>query len=194
MLRKTPLSLPLLKIVLMSLFIWSDGDGLFIPYSYPCRLLCPGLPGHLTSLELHSTLKYLKKEIYLRQPDRKVPEIDGIWNLLRFPICSSLKLIKHSLLAGGNHFLSLGSWQLKTFQFILGNNVLCSYYFGPILRIRRLILSPNHHTALYICRCRCRMYPGVGGGVVSVCFPACHSNLAHKQLKCFHLAAANNAA
>ena len=56
------------------------------------------------SLELHSTLKYLKKEIYLRQPDRKVPEIDGIWNLLRFPICSSLKLIKHSLLAGGTPF------------------------------------------------------------------------------------------
>ena len=56
------------------------------------------------SLELHSTLKYLKKEIYLRQPDRKVPEIDGIWNLLRFPICSSLKLIKHSLLAGVTPF------------------------------------------------------------------------------------------
>ena len=36
-----------LKIVLMSLFIWSDGDGLFIPCRYPCRLLCPGLPGHL---------------------------------------------------------------------------------------------------------------------------------------------------
>ena len=159
MLRKTPLSLPLLKILLMSLFIWSDGDGLFIHCRYPCRL-CPGLPGHLTSLELHSTLKYLKKEIYLRQPDRKVPEIDGIWNLLRFPICSSLKLIKHSLLAGGNHFLSLGSWQLKTFQFILGNNVLCSYYFGPILRIRRWILGPittPHFTSV-----------GVGVGCIKV--------------------------
>ena len=94
----------------------SDGDVLFIPchlvsifLSSPITvtLACCSVLGCLVtfiSLELHSTLKYLKKEIYLRQPDRKVPEIDGIWNLLRFPICSSLKLIKHSLLAGVTPF------------------------------------------------------------------------------------------
>ena len=44
-------------------------------------------------------IKIFEKEIYLLKADRKVPDIDRIWNLLRFTICYSLKLIKHSLLA-----------------------------------------------------------------------------------------------
>ena len=43
-------------------------------------------------------IKIFEKEIYLLKADRKVPDIDRIWNLLRFTICYSLKLIKQSLL------------------------------------------------------------------------------------------------
>ena len=43
-------------------------------------------------------IKIFEKEIYLLKADRKVPDIDRIWNLLRFTICNSLKLIKHNLL------------------------------------------------------------------------------------------------
>ena len=146
------------------------------------------------SLELHSTLKYLKKEIYLRQPDRKVPEIDGIWNLLRFPICSSLKLIKHSLLAGVTPFFIIRILAAKNIS--IYSPVFMLYARLPLWTCTEMDLGSYHHTALalYICSCRCRMYPGVGGGsVVSVCVPVCHSNSAHKQLQCFHLATANNA-
>ena len=44
-------------------------------------------------------IKIFEKEIYLLKADRKVPDIDRIWNLLRFTICYSLKLIKHNLLS-----------------------------------------------------------------------------------------------
>ena len=44
-------------------------------------------------------IKIFEKEIYLLKADRKVPDIDRIWNLLRFTISNSLKLIKHNLLS-----------------------------------------------------------------------------------------------
>ena len=144
----------------MALFIWSDGDGLFIPChlvlylpQLTVTLACCCVLGCLVtfiSLELHSTLKYLKKEIYLRQPDRKVPEIDGIWNLLRFPICSSLKLIKHSLLAGVTPFFIIRILAAKNISIYSPVYALCGYHFGPVLRWILGRITTPHFTSVVV--------------------------------------------